>query len=236
MNYTFLVIGGTSVGKTAWLYQIAKNIYDDKYSPSLIPQSYEFNHKKNKLTCIDIPGISIDKHVNQLYDNIDGIFLMCDMTGKGLDTLTKIKITLNNLYPTAKYILIINKLDVDVDDEINFDVFCKDNDVHSLHAMSVKDNHATLEPIDKMIELIKDYKTIHYFKPNEVDNFIINFLHEIEKCTDDNTIKIKIKYILLLCHNKHININLDQFIDEINKLFIGNTSLHDILNYIIKLY
>lgn len=236
MNYKFLTIGSAAVGKTSWLHQIVNDKYDDKYTPSLIPQNYEFNHKKNKLLCIDIPGITTDKQINQLYDNINGIFLMCDMTGKGLENLKKWKHILDQSYTNIKYILIINKLDIDVEEEIDFDKFIKDNNINSLHAMSVKDNHAIMDPIDNMIELIQDYKTIKSFKPNESDIFIINFMNEIEKCVDDTNIKLKIKYVLLLGINRHVHVNINQLVIDMNKLFVDNVSINDILNYIIALY
>lgn len=235
MHYRFLLIGGTAVGKTSWLQQIIEKKYNEKYTPSLIPRPDEIDYKNYTLSCIDMPGISIDKHIVEEYD-IDGIFLMCDMTGKGLDNLKKWKKTLDQIYPNVKYILIINKLDIDVDEEIDFDNFCKGNNIHSLHAISVKDNHAIMEPIDSMIELIQEYKTIKIFKPTESDNFIKNLLVEMEKCFNDTDIKVKIKYILLLCSVKHVQNNINQLITDINKLFMDNKSMHDILNYIIMLY
>lgn len=229
----FIILGSPSVGKTCWINKIINNnFYIDKYIPTLKTNIIEFNYKENQITCIDIPGTNIDTYIDQnSFKKINGIFFMCEVNGKDLPYIKTWKYKVDQK-SNIKSILIINKLDIDVEEDIAFDSFCKDNNINTLHAISVIDNHDIYEPLDKMIEYIQNDNNVN---PNESNIFIRNLMIETEKCVT-NDIIFKIKYIILLTNNNHIKITMNQLLLDLKDFFLKNVPINDILNYIINLY
>jgi hypothetical protein len=139
----------------------------------------------------------------------------------------------SKLHANTKTVLIINKLDNDEEEDIDFDSFCKENNIDAFVGISVKTDHNTFEPLNKMITLLQDNNG---FVQNASDQFIQKLMTMTEQCNNSNAHKFKIGYISLLCRQQHVNLNVNQLTASINEIALKTEPIDDLLNYLISLY
>jgi GTPase SAR1 family protein len=233
MTYNVLLIGSASVGKTSWINKIVNDLYDDNYTPS----------KKNTIHDIEYEDVKF-KIVESTYDinldqyDIDAVIIMCDFNGNDLEEVKNLKLKLNENYIlNAKYqnispvILAINKLDIDIEDEIDFELFSKEYNFHSFMGLSVKNNVDIFEPLDKIINIVN--QKIAIVNSTTLNSFICELMSKIK---NDNINEFKILYISLIYDTKYYQKKeLHNFIYNINQLLLTN-DLSEVLNYLINLY
>src|SRR5436190_9463728 len=114
MNYNILLLGFNSVGKTCWLNKLINNTYIEIYKPTLESKKSTFSYKNNQFNCIDMPFHLINNYINDTKNHdIHCIMIMCDINGKDLLYIKKLKTKLDNhlYYKQINSILVINKLD-----------------------------------------------------------------------------------------------------------------------------
>ncbi len=218
MNYKFLVIGHSKVGKTTWLNKIINNKYIEEYIPTTEYNEYKTMYNDHNIIFIDKPSS------NDI--NVDGVFYMCDLTKESLLYIENFK-----KYNT-KSVLIINKLEQD-NEEFDPEIFRNNNNIDLVSGISIKLEFQLFEPLDKMLSLL-NIKT-----NNENDNihiFIRKIMNIIFECEND-IYKFKIKYTKL-CHKKIFlnNNDIKNLIKNINNLLFNKNNIENILDYILKHY
>lgn len=227
MNYKFLIIGSSEVGKTTWMNKLVNDIYTEQYVPSTIVESYQINYKNNLLTCIDIPAAMTDDVIdNDQYKNIDGVFLICDSSGSHVSDIERWHTKLDT---NIKSVLVINKLDIDGD--FLPESFCKTNGINEFIAISVQLDFQIFDPFEKMMVLLKqpDIKNID----SGIHLFVRKLMKMTHECNNDVYL-FKIGYIKL-CHKEIFlsdNIVL-KLINNINNLLISATNIEEVLNFLI---
>ena len=231
MNYKFIIVGPSEVGKTTWMNKLVNDIYIEEYIRSTTIESYQINYKNNLLTCIDIPATVTDDIIdNDQFKDIDGVFLMCDSSGDNISDIERwySKLSTKNI----KSVLIINKLDIDGD--FLPESFCKTNCINEFIAISVQLDFQIFDPFEKMITLLNkiDIKSIKNLDVN-IHLFVRKLMKMTKDCNND-MYYFKIGYIKL-CHKEIFlfdNIVL-KLINNINNLLLSATNIKDVLNFLI---
>lgn len=234
MNHKIIVIGQSSVGKTSWLNKILHNKYDDSYVPSLSYNQYPITYKNINMSCIDIPGNNVNKCIIENYHtDVSGIFIMDDVNDN-LENVKKwkseLEIGLNKHIPI---ILVINKLDVDSDNDIDYESFSKKNNFNSFSAISVKDEYNLYGPFDQMINILNQTIVEPYISDNKL-LFIRELMIMAKEC-NDNLCAFKIGCIILY-HDKrfYYQAEIKKLVKELNIIILKTETLEEIVNYILK--
>src|SRR5690348_14473334 len=122
MNYTLVLMGKSKVGKTAWLNKIKKN-------DVIVHKDNQFNI----VELVDQKGIKTDKPIH-------GALIMCDVCDNQLTEVVEWKKYLDqqNIKPV---VLMVNKVDIETDQEVDYDHICKTNNIHQFVGLSVEDDY-----------------------------------------------------------------------------------------------
>jgi GTPase SAR1 family protein len=220
--FNIAIIGPPSVGKTCWCKKILYGIYENNYTKTYEPTPYLITHHNNKFNCIDIPSYKTETYINQ-NNNIDGIFIMCEMSDEHLSMVKKWKSLLKQ---NVKLILIINKLDLDREETVDLELFCNINNIDICTGITIKDDFNIMEPFDKMCQLLNGHI-------QQIDSqFIIQIIDMLSK--SKNMEEFKIKYLEFIYKNDDIKIK--KLILTLNEMIIKHENLHYFLNYLVDLY
>lgn len=232
MDYKILIIGKSCVGKTTWLNKIVTGHFQEDYIPSVKENNFLIDYNDYHFTCIDIPSSMIDTIDQKQHMDAVGIFMMCDINGIDLPDIEKWIIKLNNIneYKNINIVLVANKLDLEQND-VDFDDFCKKNNIGPSSPITVKDNYNIHEPFDNMINLIQTKNK--FGNQNELVKFINTLIQIIDKC-DNNLYKFKVGYVTLLYNYEYTDNKVKNIIIALNELIIKTHNVDDILNYIIN--
>lgn len=221
--HKILLLGSEAIGKTAWLDKIIDGKYDEKYTPTLYNNLREINYKN--IICIDAT-VNIDNILNIA----DGIFIMCNFNAEDVEYVKNIKLKLNIKNINIPTILVINKLDLDVEQEYDFEKLTNELNIDTYIAISVKDEYNLYEPFDKMMELLN--------KPTLDTDILLIFIRElllILKKSDNNIQSFKIEYLLLLYNDKYYkNENLSTLNQDLTSLILASNNTEPIIMYLIN--
>jgi GTPase SAR1 family protein len=220
--YNIAIIGPPAVGKTCWIKKILFHIYENNYIKTFDATPYTMTYQNINFNCIDIPSYKTESYINQA--NIDGLFIMCEMLENHLSLVKQWK---SLLKPNIKLVLIINKLDIDQDNNIDLELFCHDNHIDAFTAITIKDEFNIMEPFDKMAQLLLNNNIIQIDLPMMIQ--MIDLLNK-SKDMDD----FKIKYLEFIYKNN--NTKLKNIILTLNDIIIKHDHLSHFLNYLINAY
>ena len=118
LEYRFLVLGEKSVGKTSFITKAINNSFDLEIQPSLKSESYNMKLKlgENKIIVhlIDISTSELSKNHEDIFRNINGAFVLYDITKHS--TFEKLETFISdingNLGESFPIVLIGNKKDL----------------------------------------------------------------------------------------------------------------------------
>ncbi len=144
MDYKFVIVGDSQVGKSALVSRLAHDVFQESYIQTIGRN----NIAHNNVLLIDIGGKELNKLNDKIYKDVNASFLMID-NRQNLNVAKLWKEKLN-----MPIVLLVNKSDLLPDDElINYDSFCIENNIHHWVGISVKDNKNINLLLEDMIQL-----------------------------------------------------------------------------------